>query len=122
MDILKKQIQSSGRDGLSQIKTLSENFEKKIYESATDENDYLKKISLKLLTVEEKLSQSNSLLSKSYSGETQHHAVFSPKWISIGNRFLFILISPNINYHRTLRTTLHLADFFQLTIFRTSSQ
>ncbi|XP_042956549.1 mediator of RNA polymerase II transcription subunit 15a-like isoform X1 [Carya illinoinensis] len=70
MDILKKQIQSSGRDGLSQIKTLSENFEKKIYESATDENDYLKKISLKLLTVEEKLSQSNSLLSKSYSGET----------------------------------------------------
>ncbi|XP_035541538.1 mediator of RNA polymerase II transcription subunit 15a-like isoform X2 [Juglans regia] len=73
MDILKKQIRSSGRDGLSQIKTLSENFEKKIYESATDENDYLKKISVKLLTVEEKiekLSQSNSLLSKSYSGET----------------------------------------------------
>ncbi|XP_068635475.1 mediator of RNA polymerase II transcription subunit 15a-like [Aristolochia californica] len=54
MDTLKKHLPISGPDGLVELKKIAVRFEEKIYTTATSQVDYLRKISLKMLTMEYK--------------------------------------------------------------------
>ncbi|XP_060959310.1 mediator of RNA polymerase II transcription subunit 15a isoform X1 [Cannabis sativa] len=60
MDTLKKHLPFSGQEGLLELKKIAERFEEKIYSTATSQTDYLRKISLKMLTMEPK-SQNNNI-------------------------------------------------------------
>ncbi|XP_062115007.1 mediator of RNA polymerase II transcription subunit 15a-like [Humulus lupulus] len=60
MDTLKKHLPFSGQDGLLELKKTAERFEEKIYSAATSQYDYLRKISLKMLSMENK-SQNNNV-------------------------------------------------------------
>ncbi|BFG33581.1 hypothetical protein CerSpe_198550 [Prunus speciosa] len=66
-DTLKRHLPFSGQEGLQEIVKIAVRFEEKIYIAATSQSDYLRKISLKMLTMETKSqhrmansSQSNS--------------------------------------------------------------
>ncbi|KAI8572509.1 hypothetical protein RHMOL_Rhmol01G0204700 [Rhododendron molle] len=67
MDTLKKHVPFSGQEGLQELKKIAVRFEEKICTSATSQPDYLKKISLKMLTIEMKSrnTMTNSLPSNS---------------------------------------------------------
>ena len=52
MDTLKKHLPFSGQEGLHELKKIAERFEEKIYTAATSQSGYLRKISLKMLTME----------------------------------------------------------------------
>ncbi|KAL2617669.1 hypothetical protein AAZV13_08G200100 [Glycine max] len=54
MDTLKKHLPASGPDGLHELRKIAQRFEDKIYTAATSQPDYLRKISLKMLTMETK--------------------------------------------------------------------
>ncbi|KAL3537672.1 hypothetical protein ACH5RR_001038 [Cinchona calisaya] len=54
METLKRRLLFSGQDGLLELKRISVKFEEKIYTAATSQSDYLRKISLKMLTMETK--------------------------------------------------------------------
>ncbi|XP_074274402.1 mediator of RNA polymerase II transcription subunit 15a isoform X2 [Silene latifolia] len=58
METLKRHLPFSGQDGLQELKQIAIRFEEKIYSAATSQSDYLRKISLKMLTMESK-SQSS---------------------------------------------------------------
>ncbi|KAL5707791.1 hypothetical protein ACHQM5_018652 [Ranunculus cassubicifolius] len=59
METLKRHLPISGPEGLQELKKIAVRFEEKIYSAATTQSDYLRKISLKMLTMETK-SQNNS--------------------------------------------------------------
>ncbi|CAK9145924.1 unnamed protein product [Ilex paraguariensis] len=54
MEILKRPLPFSGQEGLQELKKIAVRFEEKIYTAATSQSDYLRKISLKMLTMEPK--------------------------------------------------------------------
>ncbi|CAK8574605.1 unnamed protein product [Lathyrus sativus] len=54
MDTLKKRLPVSGTEGLHELRKIAQRFEDKIYTSATSKSDYLRKISIKMLTLETK--------------------------------------------------------------------
>ncbi|KAI5593611.1 hypothetical protein BDE02_03G025200 [Populus trichocarpa] len=54
METLKRHLPFSGQEGLQELKKIAERFEEKIYTAATNQSDYLRKISLKMLTMETK--------------------------------------------------------------------
>ncbi|KAE7997281.1 hypothetical protein FH972_001928 [Carpinus fangiana] len=54
MDTLKRHLPVSGQEGLHELKKIAIRFEEKIYTAATSQSDYLRKISLKMLTMETK--------------------------------------------------------------------
>ncbi|WJZ95289.1 hypothetical protein VitviT2T_014069 [Vitis vinifera] len=54
MDTLKRHLPISGPEGLHELRKIVERFEEKIYYAATSQSDYLRKISLKMLTMETK--------------------------------------------------------------------
>ncbi|CAL0335264.1 unnamed protein product [Lupinus luteus] len=54
MDTLKKHLPLSGPEGLLELRKIAQRFEEKIYTAATSQQDYLRKISLKMLTMETK--------------------------------------------------------------------
>ncbi|KAL9682753.1 hypothetical protein QQ045_014561 [Rhodiola kirilowii] len=54
METLKKQLPFSGQDGLLDLKKIAVRKEEIIYSAATSQSDYLRKISLKMLTMETK--------------------------------------------------------------------
>ncbi|XP_061981773.1 mediator of RNA polymerase II transcription subunit 15a-like isoform X2 [Populus nigra] len=54
METLKRHLPFSGQEGLQELKKIAIRFEEKIYTSATNQFDYLRKISLKMLTMETK--------------------------------------------------------------------
>ncbi|PIA53271.1 hypothetical protein AQUCO_00900092v1 [Aquilegia coerulea] len=60
MDTLKRHLPISGPEGLLELKKIAVRFEEKIYTAATSQSDYLRKISLKMLTMETK-SQNNGV-------------------------------------------------------------
>ncbi|KAL9254386.1 Mediator of RNA polymerase II transcription subunit 15a-like protein, partial [Drosera capensis] len=73
METLKKHIPLSGQEGLQELRKIAMRFEEKIYTAATSQSDYLRKISLKMLTMESK-SQStlpNAMASNSTSKSPQ---------------------------------------------------
>ncbi|XP_027910990.1 uncharacterized protein LOC114169854 isoform X8 [Vigna unguiculata] len=58
MDTLKRHLPISGQEGLHELQKIAQRFEEKIFSAATSQSDYLRKISLKMLTMETK-SQGN---------------------------------------------------------------
>ncbi|KAL9666543.1 hypothetical protein QQ045_000877 [Rhodiola kirilowii] len=54
LETLKKHLPYSGQDGLLELKNMAVRFEDKTYSAATSQSDYLRKISLKMLTMETK--------------------------------------------------------------------
>ncbi|KAL7120166.1 hypothetical protein ACP275_02G106900 [Erythranthe tilingii] len=54
METLKRHLPFSGQEGLQELKKIAVRFEEKIYTAATSQSDYLRKISLKMLTMETK--------------------------------------------------------------------
>ncbi|KAK9077745.1 hypothetical protein SSX86_006082 [Deinandra increscens subsp. villosa] len=52
LDTLKRHLPFSGPEGLQELMNIASMFEEKIYTTATSQSDYLRKISLKMLTVE----------------------------------------------------------------------
>ncbi|RXI03952.1 hypothetical protein DVH24_038226 [Malus domestica] len=58
MDTLKRHLPFSGQDGLQELSKIAVRFEEKIYTAATSQSDYLRKISLKMLTMETKYQNS----------------------------------------------------------------
>ncbi|KAG2723208.1 hypothetical protein I3843_02G137700 [Carya illinoinensis] len=67
MDTLKRHLPVSGQEGLHELRKIAVRFEEKIFTAATSQGDYLRKISLKMLTVETKSQNplANSLPSNS---------------------------------------------------------
>ncbi|CBI38303.3 unnamed protein product, partial [Vitis vinifera] len=67
METLKRHLPISGPEGLHELKKIVERFEEKIYSTTTSQSDYLRKISLKMLTMETKSfnATTNSLPSNS---------------------------------------------------------
>ncbi|XP_047955269.1 mediator of RNA polymerase II transcription subunit 15a-like isoform X2 [Salvia hispanica] len=61
-ETLKRHLPFSGEEGLQELNKIAVRFEEKIYTAATSQSDYLRKISLKMLTMETK--SQNSLNSK----------------------------------------------------------
>ncbi|KAI5321358.1 hypothetical protein L3X38_030429 [Prunus dulcis] len=51
-DILKRHLPFSGQEGLQEIMKIAVRFEEKIHTAATSQSDYLRKISLKMLSME----------------------------------------------------------------------
>ncbi|CAN1229487.1 Mediator of RNA polymerase II transcription subunit 15a [Linum grandiflorum] len=60
METLKRHLPFSGQEGLQELKKIAIRFEEKIYTAATSQSDYLRKISLKMLTMESKSQPLNS--------------------------------------------------------------
>ncbi|KAI3910117.1 hypothetical protein MKW98_014502 [Papaver atlanticum] len=60
METLERQIPISGPEGLVELKKISVGFEENMFAAATSQVDYLRKISLKMLTLETK-SQTNGV-------------------------------------------------------------
>ncbi|XP_011014848.1 PREDICTED: mediator of RNA polymerase II transcription subunit 15a-like isoform X1 [Populus euphratica] len=54
METLKRHLPFTGQEGLQELKKIAVRFEEKIYTAATNQSDYLRKISLKMLTMETK--------------------------------------------------------------------
>ncbi|CAH9099907.1 unnamed protein product [Cuscuta epithymum] len=57
METLKRHLPFSGQEGLQELKKIAVRFEEKIYAAATNQSDYLRKISLKMLSMETKSAQ-----------------------------------------------------------------
>ncbi|CAN8305071.1 unnamed protein product [Cochlearia groenlandica] len=54
METLKKHIPFSGPEGINELRRIAARFEEKIFNSAVNQTDYLRKISMKMLTMETK--------------------------------------------------------------------
>ncbi|KAJ7542574.1 hypothetical protein O6H91_09G001500 [Diphasiastrum complanatum] len=54
MDTLQKHMPVSGHEGMSELYKIALRFEEKIFQTATDQQDYLRKISVKMLSLETK--------------------------------------------------------------------
>ncbi|CAH9110813.1 unnamed protein product [Cuscuta europaea] len=54
METLKQHLPFSGQEGLHELKKIAVRFEEKIHAAATDQSDYLRKISLKMISMETK--------------------------------------------------------------------
>ncbi|CAA0828629.1 Mediator of RNA polymerase II transcription subunit 15a [Striga hermonthica] len=69
METLKRHLPFSGQEGLQELKKIAVRFEEKNYTAATSQQDYLRKISLKMLTMETKSQNpmANSLQSNTAS-------------------------------------------------------
>ena len=65
LETLKRHLPVSGQEGLHLLRKIVIRFEENIYTSATSQSDYLRKISLKMLTMETK-SQNPIGTSKNY--------------------------------------------------------
>ncbi|KAM0851545.1 hypothetical protein ACQ4PT_052373 [Festuca glaucescens] len=57
METLKKHLPVSVPEGLNELQKIAVRFEEKIYTAATNQSDYLRKISLKMLSMETKTQQ-----------------------------------------------------------------
>ncbi|XAR54496.1 hypothetical protein NMG60_11029641 [Bertholletia excelsa] len=67
IETLKRHLPFSGQEGLQELKKIAVRFEEEIFTAATSQSDYLREISLKMLTMETKSqnTMSNSLPSNS---------------------------------------------------------
>ncbi|ESQ35234.1 hypothetical protein EUTSA_v10006572mg [Eutrema salsugineum] len=54
METLKKHLPFSGPEGINELRRIAARFEEKIYSGAVNQTDYLRKISMKMLTMETK--------------------------------------------------------------------
>lgn len=65
METLKRILPVSGPEGLSELRKIAVRFEEKVYNAATSQSDYLRKISLRMLTMETKPGTTPALPSMS---------------------------------------------------------
>ncbi|ERN01804.1 hypothetical protein AMTR_s00089p00000590 [Amborella trichopoda] len=63
METLKRHLPAGDPDGLSVLTKIAVRFEEKIFTNAENQADYLRKISLKMLTMETKSAMGNSMAS-----------------------------------------------------------
>ncbi|KAF8006482.1 hypothetical protein BT93_K0701 [Corymbia citriodora subsp. variegata] len=79
METLKRHLPVSGPEGLQELKKIAVRIEEKIYTAATSQSDYLRKISLKMLTMETKSQNTipNALSSNSAGNSTKDAVVQS---------------------------------------------
>ncbi|KAI5321359.1 hypothetical protein L3X38_030430 [Prunus dulcis] len=70
METLKRHLPFSSQEGLQELKKIAVRFEEKIYAAATSQSDYLRKISLKMLTMETKSQNTMANSLQSYSDES----------------------------------------------------
>ncbi|ONH99404.1 hypothetical protein PRUPE_6G027900 [Prunus persica] len=70
METLKRHLPFSSQEGLQELKKIAVRFEEKIYAAATSQSDYLRKISLKMLTMEIKSQNTMANSLQSYSDES----------------------------------------------------
>ncbi|CAH2037467.1 unnamed protein product [Thlaspi arvense] len=54
MEALKKHLPFTGPDGINELRSIAARFEEKIFSGAVNQNDYLRKLSMKMLTMETK--------------------------------------------------------------------
>ncbi|XP_058204905.1 mediator of RNA polymerase II transcription subunit 15a-like [Rhododendron vialii] len=83
MDTLKRHVPFSGQEGLQELKKIAVRFEEKICTSATSQPDYLKKISLKMLTIEMK---SRNTMTNSLPLNSGNNSDCPPDTGSLGNQ------------------------------------
>ncbi|KAG6588790.1 Mediator of RNA polymerase II transcription subunit 15a, partial [Cucurbita argyrosperma subsp. argyrosperma] len=65
IETLKRHLPVSGPEGLSEVRKIAVRFEEKVYTVATSQSDYLRKISLRMLTMETKPGTTPALPSMS---------------------------------------------------------
>ncbi|KAK3187914.1 hypothetical protein Dsin_027475 [Dipteronia sinensis] len=73
MDTLKRHLPFSGPEGLNELKKIAGRIEKKIYTAATDQSDYLRRISLKMHSMESKFQSTMSNSLQPNSGGTSNN-------------------------------------------------
>ncbi|KAI4383918.1 hypothetical protein MLD38_009702 [Melastoma candidum] len=98
METLKKHLPVSGPEGLWELKKVAVRFEEKIYHVASSQPDYLRKISLKMLTMESKSQNtiSNSMPSNSsVCIDNPSDTVFMVLCISLSTPFLAVCFTVN---------------------------
>ncbi|KAH7849932.1 hypothetical protein Vadar_025236 [Vaccinium darrowii] len=83
MDTLKRLVPSSGQISLQDLKKIAERFEEKIYTSATSQSDYVKKISLKMLSIE---MNSPNIRTNSLPSTSGNNSKNPPDTGSLGNQ------------------------------------
>ncbi|KAL9388014.1 hypothetical protein Peur_021138 [Populus x canadensis] len=84
METLKRHLPFSGQEGLQELKKIAMRLEEKIYTTATDQFDYLRKISLEMLSME--IRSQNAMptapmdpaASHSMPTQVQNHGLFLP--------------------------------------------
>ncbi|CBI38377.3 unnamed protein product, partial [Vitis vinifera] len=91
MDTLKRHLPIFGPEGLHELRKIVERFEEKIYSAATSQSDYLRKISLKMLTMETKSFNvaTNSLPSNSAGHNKKSLARKKALRSSLGNTSIY---------------------------------
>jgi PAX-interacting protein 1 len=67
MDTLQRHMPAAGQDGVEELLKIAWRFEEKIFQAATDQQDYLRKISLKMLSLETK-ANGNALQARGAGG------------------------------------------------------
>ncbi|XP_059309148.1 mediator of RNA polymerase II transcription subunit 15a-like isoform X1 [Lycium ferocissimum] len=60
METLMRHLPISAQEGVQELKKIAVRFEEKIYTAATSRHDYLRKISLKMLSMEKKYQNPNA--------------------------------------------------------------
>ncbi|KAL6198629.1 hypothetical protein ACLB2K_028418 [Fragaria x ananassa] len=88
METLKRHLPFSGQEGLAELKKIAVRFEGKIYAAATSQSDYLRTISLKMLTME---SKSQNTVTSSLQSNSAWSSVMQPQVTNQGQ-----LLSENI--------------------------
>ncbi|KAH6772457.1 mediator of RNA polymerase II transcription subunit 15a-like protein, partial [Perilla frutescens var. frutescens] len=71
VETLKRHVPFSGEEGLQELKKIAQRFEETIYDSATSQSDYLRKISLKMLTMETQSHNPQDPASQSMQSQLQ---------------------------------------------------
>ncbi|KAL6196979.1 hypothetical protein ACLB2K_032592 [Fragaria x ananassa] len=88
LETLKRHLPFSGQEGLAELKKIAVRFEEKNYAAATSQSDYLRKISLKMLTME---SKSQNTVTSSLQSNSAGSSVMQPQVTNQGH-----ILSENI--------------------------
>ncbi|KAH9317433.1 hypothetical protein KI387_019202, partial [Taxus chinensis] len=71
MDTLQRYMPVTGPDGMNELRKIALHFEEKIYAAALDQQDYLRKISLKMLSLRNHVSRDGNPLADVSSSSNQ---------------------------------------------------
>ncbi|KAL7157862.1 hypothetical protein ABFS83_02G104700 [Erythranthe nasuta] len=79
-ETLKRHLPFSGQEGLQQLKKIAVRFEERVYTEATSQSDYLRKISLKMLSMEIKPMNSTANSRQSSNAPINSKKPQEPDW------------------------------------------
>ncbi|XP_039159571.1 mediator of RNA polymerase II transcription subunit 15a-like [Eucalyptus grandis] len=104
IETLKRHLPVSGPEGLQELKKIAVRFEEKNYTAAISQSDYLRKISLKMLSMETKSQNtipnalpSNPAGNSSDLGNLHHNSVSSLSGVSNAQQTMINSPQPNSN-------------------------